>query len=417
MQAKLILILLATLCVYYVKCKCEISDSEPHVGESFVAAFQKIGNGIYQMPKTEKLTLETDSYVYLLCPGGFDLDSLPQDEKYIVKVRCKEDGSTEYGAFTEETHFHSNIIAKENSRQKYNRYGNSDGYETYTDIVNNDPLYPCKKRNLKVFIGNEEDSYCDQASYAAGFKMGDKVIVLMELCYNAIDKRLDFIHYLQVHKTHPISEMYNPVNTSGSIASLPAAEYFRNLPNQIYQMNKSSRLFKVDSLIQFSMFQPFPTESFLSLTSMTETPWLNDFLEGQTLSMFNQLLEKRKEDVQYEVFVGTSGMLNVIPNMNSCTKEFPSTNEEVNIPKYVWTYLKSIEEQVNEEFVVVGVNTPLIEYKNWNETIFCKDMCETIEWLKPMEKVRQMPYMGYMFCCNVTEETKNFLDGFPKLSK
>lgn len=51
-----------------MKCDCQISDGSD---DGFVATFQQIGNEIHQMPKTKQLTMETDNFVYLLCPGGF----------------------------------------------------------------------------------------------------------------------------------------------------------------------------------------------------------------------------------------------------------------------------------------------------------------------------------------------------------
>lgn len=145
---------------------------------------------------------------------------------------------------------------------------------------------------------------------------------------------------------------------------------------------------------------------------MMQTIWLKNLVDGRTLSTFNQLLQKRKDSVQYEVFVGTSGKI-IETNINGCPNGI--YNGEYPIPKYIWTYLKSLKDHMNEEFVVIGVNTPFAEYNRWNETVFCEDMCDSIEWLKPMEKTRQMPYMGYMFCCNVTDEVKKFLDGFPNV--
>lgn len=147
---------------------------------------------------------------------------------------------------------------------------------------------------------------------------------------------------------------------------------------------------------------------------MANIVWLKNLFEGESRQMFNELLEKRKDEVQYEVFMGTSGKISV-PNTTSttcsCTKE--TVDKEVNIPKFIWTYLKSQDELIEEEFVVINVNTPFADYNLWNETVFCKDMCNTIEWMKPMAKIRQMPYMGYIFCCNATEDVISFLDGFP----
>lgn len=52
-----------------VKCDCEILDGK---NANFVGAFQEIGKQFYQLPETSKLTLKTDSFLYLICPGGFE---------------------------------------------------------------------------------------------------------------------------------------------------------------------------------------------------------------------------------------------------------------------------------------------------------------------------------------------------------
>lgn len=179
----------------------------------------------------------------------------------------------------------------------------------------------------------------------------------------------------------------------------------------IYKLGPNARLFSIDSLVSFDKFKSFPFESFSTLHRMTNVAWLKDLVEGQTMKMFDELLETRKEDVQYEIFYGTSGKIS--QSTHKCPNEIHK--EEINIPKYIWTYLKSQDDQREEDFVVVGVNTPFADHSRWNETVFCKDMCDTIKWLKPMEKTRQMPYMGYMFCCNATDEVISFLDGFPKI--
>lgn len=143
------------------------------------------------------------------------LDKLSDEEQYLIKVRCKEDGSTEYGSFEEVADFHTKQFKQE------------DFERPFVDPFSQDKsIYSCEKRSLRIFPGNEKESYCDQASYAMGYKLKDKVIILLEVCYNAIDKRTDFMHYQQVPKTNSVSEMYNPVNASeGNQSSLPVAEY------------------------------------------------------------------------------------------------------------------------------------------------------------------------------------------------
>lgn len=174
----------------------------------------------------------------------------------------------------------------------------------------------------------------------------------------------------------------------------------------------SNDFFVIDSIVPFSIFKPFQIGSFSHLSRISNIIWLKNLFEGKTRKLFLELLEERKETVQYNVFVGTSNKITE-ETTNVCNE---TIRKEVNIPKYIWTYLRSNDQDIDEEFIVINVNSPFADYQHWNETILCKDICSTFEWLKPMEKIRQMPYLGYMFCCNATEEIKNRLDGFPKLS-
>lgn len=126
-------------------------------------------------------------------------------------MRCKENGFTEYKSTTNGSNFHDNRRLIDAYYQKFE----------------NSKTYPCSRRSLQVFLTDENDTSCDQISYAVGYRMGDKVIILLELCYNASDKRVNFIHFVLSHHTHPISEKYNPVNVSGSNhGNLPADGYF-----------------------------------------------------------------------------------------------------------------------------------------------------------------------------------------------
>lgn len=146
------------------------------------------------------------------------------------------DGFTKYGSAETNSQFYDNGIEKEIRTNKKNRYGQfqTDGYGNYayetTITTEKSKSYICDKTTFNIFQGNKNESRCDQASYGVGYQLGDKVIILLEFCYNALYKKLDFIHYLQTPKTHFISEAFNPVNASGAVpASLPVEEFFEKL--------------------------------------------------------------------------------------------------------------------------------------------------------------------------------------------
>lgn len=176
--------------------------------------------------KSENMLCTYKTFYVLFLSKTQSLEKLTGEEKYFIKVRCKEDGNTEYAPFGDDANFNANQITKVETKYRYDENHN---YGTdITENVENSNLYPCEQRSLRIFIGNGQQSKCKQTSYAVGYKLGDKVIILMELCYNAIDKHLDFVHYIQSQKAHSISELYNPVNASGpssNQSSLPAADY------------------------------------------------------------------------------------------------------------------------------------------------------------------------------------------------
>lgn len=64
------ILLLVISILPYINCDCKISENSNW--SNFVGAFQKIGNDIYQLPETREITLDTDNFVYLICPGGFE---------------------------------------------------------------------------------------------------------------------------------------------------------------------------------------------------------------------------------------------------------------------------------------------------------------------------------------------------------
>lgn len=83
----------------------------------------------------------------------------------------------------------------------------------------------------------------------------------------------------------------------------------------------------------------------------------------------------------------------------------------------MWAYLKSKNSSEPEEFVVVGVNSIFLTTENSQNYEICKDVCKKYKWLDSLEKLRKITAFGYVYCCEVTEELKEKLDGFPMEKK
>ncbi|XP_067633460.1 uncharacterized protein [Eurosta solidaginis] len=136
-------------------------------------------------------------------------------------------------------------------------------------------------------------------------------------------------------------------------------------------------------------------------------------LRQENWHFFLDALSERTQTVKYVVNVGTFGNVTIPAAQENCTS---SKNQVVSIanedmiikaPGYIWTYLKSITPGVEEEFVIIGHNSPYKENPNHSE--FCEvDICDEIEWLKNsmFARLRHLPTLGYTFCCSAEEVAK-----------
>ena len=72
---------------------------------------------------------------------------------------------------------------------------------------------------------------------------------------------------------------------------------------------------------------------------------------------------ERTENVTYLIYAGVSGSL-IIPTLEAAEVLKVSEYEEIfEAPAYIWSYVKSLEENSTEEFVKVGHNTPFVSMK------------------------------------------------------
>lgn len=126
-----------------------------------------------------------------------------------------EDSSTKYAKVGTST-----WISNEEEKAFYEH-----GHTAHRNVKSN--IYKCEKKTFNIYNGVKDGQYCNQASYAVGYELGNTIITVVDFCFNALYKRLEYTHFVQNHRSHFISEYYNAVNVSSNeAASLPAAEFF-----------------------------------------------------------------------------------------------------------------------------------------------------------------------------------------------
>lgn len=79
----------------------------------------------------------------------------------------------------------------------------------------------------------------------------------------------------------------------------------------------------------------------------------------------------------------------------------------------MWAYLKTKNSSEPEELVVIGVNSVFLTTENAKDFQICEDVCKAYKWLDSLEKLRKIAAFGYIYCCEVTNDLKRKLDGFP----
>uniref|UniRef100_W8BSC7 Uncharacterized protein n=1 Tax=Ceratitis capitata TaxID=7213 RepID=W8BSC7_CERCA len=164
-----------------------------------------------------------------------------------------------------------------------------------------------------------------------------------------------------------------------------------------------------------SLLQGTPLQEELAeFTHIFNTMWWRNLRIGNW-RFYMDALATRSKHISYRVYMGTTGLMRIPDtSSNNITAESDHLSVEVGSlvvlpPVYVWSYLKSLNDNVNEEFVVIAYNSPYYYLKS--SAIFCHDICDKIDWLR-MSKfghTRLMPTFGIIFCCRPEEVAHTFV--------
>uniref|UniRef100_A0A0A1WH28 Uncharacterized protein MG342 n=2 Tax=Zeugodacus cucurbitae TaxID=28588 RepID=A0A0A1WH28_ZEUCU len=320
---------------------------------------------------------------------------------------------------------------------EYSYYGNnyvSQGENTVVFQCSNDAILisgtshnilevSCSNEvKLKIYESRKVLPKCDGfTNYAIGFTHIDVgEVIKAGICYDLDALTLKFAVYVVSSKNAFTFEKERnsnvlPVSLDFDLKTTSFDNYF-DLVNKNSLNGDLANQFQVESLIQHAGLR----KELQHFDSTLNAIWWRQ-LRGGNWHHFIEALDQRTKSAKksYTVSTGTYGNITMPSPTNNCTSLKPElltvkTKEtEVLVPAYVWAYVKSLDADDAEEFVVIGHNSPYTIDPNHNA--FCAaDICDTIEWLKKSEfgYLRRLPGLGYTFCCH-PEEVAKIIDYFP----
>ncbi|KAL9873178.1 uncharacterized protein ACN2A1_014303 [Glossina fuscipes fuscipes] len=154
------------------------------------------------------------------------------------------------------------------------------------------------------------------------------------------------------------------------------------------------------------------------LSSLFNNMWWPYLRLGNWKRYEDKLLEYVEKSGRVQILSGTFGEVRVPVNETGRYDQFVMSVLEDDsgrtIPEYIWNDLKWNQEG-EKHVVIFGFNSPFYEFFSENDIVFCRSMCEEIEWLRDIQKTFKYPNMGVMFCCLHEDVVKlNLIEGLGK---
>uniref|UniRef100_W8ATU0 Uncharacterized protein n=1 Tax=Ceratitis capitata TaxID=7213 RepID=W8ATU0_CERCA len=264
-------------------------------------------------------------------------------------------------------------------------------------------------------------------TYAIGYQLpplGDTITAA--ICYDLNRLKLKYVTYFAYPKNTKVSDALKD-NNSAKWVSASLTVKTRGIENYFKFINTDSinkkivNEFSVENILQDDAIK-YKLNGYEHILS---TIWWRQLRE-ENWRYFLEALRQRTESGQYAyvVSVGAYGNITLPSALTNC----PSSRDEVftvhtedmmvEAPAYIWAYVQSQTGTKSEEdFVVIAHNSPYI--KDPGHQPLCEfDICDTVDWLKESKfgKLRQLPTLGYTFCCR-PREVANVIDNFPLKTK
>ncbi|XP_011205980.2 uncharacterized protein LOC105228068 [Bactrocera dorsalis] len=308
----------------------------------------------------------------------------------------------------------------------YYRNANS---SIYKDTNVNSVYVRCKDAwALTLYESGTKLPKCMQyMNYAMGLAVPNvKDIISAGMCYDLDTLALKYINYVAYRPKY--GETIN-LNSSALSQNQLTVDFKTKLGNlntyfsfmsqtefkqQLDNVKRTVPLLETYDFDYVSLLQDVPLQAeFAEFAHIFNTMWWRNLRIGNWRFYLDALIARSKL-IPYRVYVGTSGELR-IPNIasNNITADGDHLSIEVGSlvvqpPVYIWSYLKSLKDDVNEEFVVIGYNSPYFYLRS--SAIFCHDICDKIDWLQKSKfgHTRLMPTFGVAFCCRPEEVAQSF---------
>ncbi|KAL5276255.1 hypothetical protein ACFFRR_001840 [Megaselia abdita] len=354
---------------------------------NFVASFRFLNNVPVHIPE-ESLGNIDANFFKIICPRGFDDKNQPHDNESDLPLFCN-DGKL-FHAF-EEHSYPANMQVN------------------------------CKSQALTFF--HAKSPTCSSSNIAIGYKIDEMIIVHAESCFDLFEMKVKYLHFVARPMSSLISEENNVINADNNVTvEFPEPENFEE-PDEL--SDRLDDIYPDLNLSKFYSYFPLVSEKMFPIVrnSVDVFPFnmvnrailLNELMENNWTKFELLLHERTLDNKEYDVFVGISNTLKVPADLKHVLEYQPKRliYYPQRIPELLWAYLKSRNSSVTEELVVVGVNSIFLTKENAKSFEICEDVCAKYEWLDSFEKLRKISAFGYIYCCEVTKELKEKLEGFP----
>ncbi|XP_065357671.1 uncharacterized protein LOC135951864 [Calliphora vicina] len=303
----------------------------------------------------------------------------------------------------------------------------------FNNSVLKEKILECEKLKWSIYETNEPYEWCEKQPNANTFLLAAKSNqdhhILAGICFNLNEWSLQTITYnisnsgqkydmemlIDITKTELKSfqsldeDLWN-LKTTGSFALNE-----NELQQQLTELSKTNHwlylaAYEMSPIVQGASYEHY----FKEYLSILNTIWWRNLRLGNW-KLFMNTLENYAYNNSFQLYTGTSGVVTIPSNNIGDYNKLEIKNGYLNetIPAYIWTYLTSTDSQ-NEDFIIVGYNSPYAEFFNHNDVVFCPNICSEIPWLKEIYSSFRFSTAGIMFCCSPEfMQEKNYLHGFP----
>lgn len=372
---------------------CNFSQFSPKP-ESRPIFIQKVGGQSLVLPvHGSELQIEESGSVQVFCPGGFRKEALRSDSKDHISESTTVELSCIGGR----------IVRLHDDRTYHFEY---------------DESLNCTRPPFGVYENRQMHRFCEGTSYVVGMLYEREPITLAEICYDMNKMKVKYQNYKAIERSPVIARKheYEP------LIFYPFEEELVNAPSeQFYQhflltqnhtrrrfMHKSAEYIYED-LIPGDAFEPYYVNAINSAKALSKIFWWKG-LKGGNWRLFEKILKRRSSHVSYDIVLGIMG---TSPDCDIRQGPLSEISLACSVtPKLIWAFLS--DEDYDEEFVVIGVNTPYFELLPTEDTIICEDICDSISWLEPLNKFRNISALGYIYCCKA-EEVMHKMEGVSDL--